>query len=112
MVDFSVRDVAIARLFLLGKNLLGELAIVFRRCSNGVVGEDRCVRWSFGELRVLTDSGLEDQIREPLPHLAHHVLTPVLPPVVAAPKDPRNTNLWVEPLPNHLDVAENLSQTV
>src|SRR5512135_1456494 len=111
MVLFSPRGVTIARL-LLGENLIGKLAVVLGGRSVRVVHQDGGVRRGLRELCVLSNDGLKDQLWEPFADLAHDVLTAVLPAVVATAKDSRDSNLRVKPLPDHLNVTENLSQAV
>src|SRR5512135_459783 len=111
MVLFSPRVVAIARL-LLGENLVGKLAVVLGGRSVRVVKQNGGVRRGLRELGVLSNDGLKDQLREPLADLVHDVLAAVLPAIVATAQDSRDSNLRVKPLPDHLNVTENLSQAV
>src|SRR4051812_12536403 len=97
---------------LLAEHLTGELAIVLGRSALGVVGEDRGVAGSFTKLRVLADDGLKDKLRKPLSDPPHDVVAPIGAAIEAAAEDAGKADVRVEPLTNHLDVAEELGKPV
>src|SRR4051794_17399669 len=106
MVDLSARDPAIgsplriAAVVLLGEHLAGELAIVLGRPPLRVVGEDGGMAGGLAELGILPDDGLEDELREPLPHPTHHVVAPVCSAIEAAAEDAGEADVGIEPLPD------------